>query len=257
MKLLTVWPINWCNFRCYYCPAKYGLEETGFQYPNEDAVSRNRNGLLFPWLDKFCNPDEWLIEITGGEPGMYPEIDSLMLGLQERGYHGIIATNGSFPILRVPNFKKVGAWHKDKKFPRDCDYVIIIKNPQDDWQSKVRYCKEQEIPFRTNNFALFYTQAQDESIPHNTYGDGFGYGPLVTEVCWINAWGQISECCKSATNPLVAIRNLSPPVVKGPCNSCVNAMNIERFIHPQILEKMKKDKEEHLKCFGINRSEGC
>ncbi len=56
--------------------------------------------MILKWMDKYLNPYEWFLEISGGEPGLYKGINELISTLNSMGYYGIIRTNGTLPIYK-------------------------------------------------------------------------------------------------------------------------------------------------------------
>lgn len=64
---------------------------------NETAST---NSMILKWMDKYLNPYEWFLEISGGEPGLYKGINELISTLNSMGYYGIIRTNGTLPIYK-------------------------------------------------------------------------------------------------------------------------------------------------------------
>ena len=92
-NLLTIYPIQSCNLKCPECPMKK------WTYPVKDELNKLNNNILIPWVKKWTNPDDWMIEISGGEPGMYPEIEELVTELSDLGYHGLIKTNGTLVLI--------------------------------------------------------------------------------------------------------------------------------------------------------------
>jgi len=238
MKLVSIWLINQCNYNCYYCPAKKWHQPIGFDYPNEDVVSRNRNDLLLPYMDRYLDPDEWIVELTGGEPGLYPEMDALIPELDRRGYHGVIKTNGSLPIPKPERLQRIAAWHRGKPIPVYYDTILIIKNPDDDWEDKVEYCEEHEIPHRTCMFNTEYRGRQEGSLTDHRE-------LKIAEVMYVNAFGQISRCWKDPCRDDICIRNMSPPRtmgLTGSCGKCVNAFAVQTFLPPEAMGMIERDR---------------
>ena len=220
MKLITIWLINKCNFNCYYCSARGGIEPMDFNYPDESVVARNSNKLLLPWLEKYCPPHEWLLEFTGGEPGLYPEIDTLIPELEKRGYSGVIQTNGSLPIPKSSTFVRTAAWHGDSR-PQYYDSMIIIKTGN--FMEKVKWCKANNVKFRLTSLNESFRQAQPAPLDTRNC--------KITHYAFINAYGQLANCYKG---PFVAdkcIRAMSPPpdfaLAKSSCPKCGNVKAVE------------------------------
>jgi len=150
MFLLNLAVIQSCNYDCYYCTMKEWTYPIDHVFGDGKKANRLTNEILFKWIDAFLNPNEWMIKITGGEPGLYPEIEGLVLGLAQRGYRGIIETNGSLPIPKTDNFIRLGAWHLGKPFPVYYDAIVIIQNKNDNWQEKIDHCEKKGIKYLIN-----------------------------------------------------------------------------------------------------------
>jgi len=237
MNILNVSLYMSCNYGCDYCPVKKWL------VPLDDS-SHNllTNESLLKWLDKYLKPEEWHIELTGGEPGLYPEIDTLIPALTERGYHGQIKTNGSLPIPASPNFTRCVAWHKDKDFPQYYDQIAIIKNPDDDWQKKEARCKKHKIPHRLLDF-------DTRSCGNRNISELMqGYPPNKTIYSQhINDRGQVT-CCPAATPVMqegkMTIFEMVEPfytAILSRCNTCKNVHDVEIFLPDEIRQKFEED----------------
>lgn len=258
MKLVSVWLTNKCNYSCYYCPSKPYMHDTNFEFECqekdrcplcrsvdrtkacESAVSRNRNGLLLPWLDKYLDPREWLVELMGGEPGLYPEIGTLVPELEGRGYHGVIKTNGSLPIPYSGNFVRVAAWHKDRPFPKYYDVILVIKNPEDDWAAKASHCKNMGIDYKT---CVFNPEYRGESLPPGLHEDS-----KITEYMYVNCFGQISPCPVRGVDKKKSIRDMDEPGTQknmpAVCPKCVHTHSVERFLSRELKDRIAGDYEE-------------
>jgi len=140
MKLLNIAVIQSCNYDCYYCTMRK------WTYPINDPLNAMTNAILLRWLDKYIDPTEWYIKITGGEPGLYPEIGELIPALVERGYKGYIETNGSLPIPQTENFPRLAAWHEGRPRPKYVDVMLIIQ-ARDHWEAKVKWCADNGMPY--------------------------------------------------------------------------------------------------------------
>jgi len=201
--------------------------------PNEiDHVGNKRNGitnkLLLEWLDKYLDPKEWFIEITGGEPGLYPEIKELVPNLTNRGYKGLIRTNGSLPIPGLPSFKRVTAWHKDKPFPKYQDYILILENPDDDWKKKEQHCKDNNIPHVVFPYKFFSTdQHQTTEYPPKP-------SKLFTKMTTMFSSGAMTGCFNGAAylREGASLFKMSEPVIYDlrECRTCGNIDAVEFFI---------------------------
>jgi len=194
---------------------------------DEDGVPKDRitNELLLKWIDKYLDPKEWFIDITGGEPGLYPEIESLIPALSERGYRGIIRTNGSLPIPESPNFKRIAAWHKQTEgLPKYYDFILILENPEDDWKGKEKYCKDNGIPCAVFPYKFFSTDCSQTT----TYPPGILR--LFRQVTTVFAGGAIGGCPTSSEHLGPSLLNMDPPIVADLCAVCGNIGAVEYFI---------------------------
>ena len=78
-----------CNLRCVWCDTAYAFHEGTSMAVDEviDRVTAYRCGL---------------VEVTGGEPLLQPDVIELMQGLLSRGLEVLLETGGSLPIDAVP-----------------------------------------------------------------------------------------------------------------------------------------------------------
>jgi hypothetical protein len=198
------------------------------------------NETLLKWLEKYIPPDEWVIEITGGEPGLYPEIQTLVPALEKAGYYGVIKTNGSLPIPKAENFPLVAAWHKGiEAAPEYYDWLLILKNPNDNWRAKIAYCKERGIKYK--------------ALPFNyAYLTGENIGGLVTRnnsflnYCAVMSMGQVIECPAAGYEEGRNIANMTPPRIKNlltSCSLCGSVAGVEIFLPEEIMERVKEGYE--------------
>jgi MoaA/NifB/PqqE/SkfB family radical SAM enzyme len=119
MNFLQISLTNKCNMDCSYCPiAKW---RNNPEFPNTLS-----NDLLIPFLRDRISPSDWHIELTGGEPALYNGLDELLIWLQQRGYKGLVKTNGTLPVFSVPNFKRIAAFHDLDNPPVWFDEILII-----------------------------------------------------------------------------------------------------------------------------------
>lgn len=149
MKLLNIAIMQSCNYNCEYCTMKQWTYPIDAVWDNGTRVNSITNEALLKWLDEYIDPKEWIIKITGGEPGLYLEIDNLIPELEQRGYKGLIETNGSLSIPKSESFIRLAAWHLNRDFPQYYDTILIIKNDKDKWGLKEEYCIELNIPYVT------------------------------------------------------------------------------------------------------------
>jgi 7-carboxy-7-deazaguanine synthase len=81
--------LSGCNLRCVWCDTAYAF----------DAGSPMEIGQVLRRVAAYDCP---LVEITGGEPLLQPEVIPLMKELLKQGYEVLLETGGSLPIENVP-----------------------------------------------------------------------------------------------------------------------------------------------------------
>ena len=231
MNLLTISIVMSCNNRCYYCPVKKNLMPIDYKVtiPREGTNFYDynciKNDYLLKWLDKYIDPNEFIIEITGGEPGLYIEIDTLIPELNKRNYRGLIKTNGSLPIPKSNNFQLISTWH-EQAFPKYYDQILILKNPKEDWQNKVEHCKKNNLIYHLQSFDNYYLTGKYQSCNFISYTK-FKY------FTHINSCGLIVSCPKQPTDGSKSIFNMTEPVLldfSKFCPKCRVAFDVERFL---------------------------
>lgn len=77
-----------CNLRCNYCDTTYSFA-SGREFTIDEIMQE-----ISPYA---CN----LVEITGGEPLLQPDVIELMQKLDTAGYTILLETNGSLPLLNL------------------------------------------------------------------------------------------------------------------------------------------------------------
>lgn len=228
MKLLELILYQSCNYDCFDCPMKKWLYQPDECFADGSKKNAITNKLLLKWIDKYLDPKEWFIEITGGEPGLYPEIKPLIPNLTNRGYKGLIRTNGSQIIPGLPSFRRIAAWHKDKPFPGSYDFILILENPNDDWKEKEQYCKKNNIPhvvFPYTNFGSDWKSSTKYPPKRNK---------LFTEMTTVFSSGAIGGCFTSAADHAgdLTIQKMAKPELFEiqRCRTCCNIEAVEFFI---------------------------
>jgi hypothetical protein len=243
MKLFELVLFQSCNYSCKDCPMKKWLYKP--DAVDDKGVKRNgiNNELLFEWLDKYLDPKEWFIEITGGEPGLYPEIKTLITGLIRRNYKGIIRTNGSQNMPMLPSFKLVSAWHKGKDLPKYYNFIVILENPDDDWKKKEEYCKDNNIPYAVFPYKFFSTDcSQTTEYPPSV-------NRIFSKMTTMFSSGAITGCFGGGAVMEHSLQKMSEPIIYDllKCPTCGNVTAAEYFINsiPGFKNKMKivPDKE--------------
>lgn len=174
------------------------------------------NVTLIPWIADNVIASRWVVELTGGEPSLYPEIDELLHWLSDNGYRTLVKTNGSGNMPHLPNVKLVAAFHRLEQPPKNFDEILIVDKIQR--EEKEVYCKEHGIPYKvigfnkenpdgaTHGFELcaFVNPAGHQvgclaERPHERVVDGVDYNrishrPLIAQECCphckaaIDAW---------------------------------------------------------------------
>ena len=242
MKLLHISLMNSCNRACYYCPMRKWLR------PLEDAQKKGMNLLtnaaLLKWLSAFIRPNDWIIELTGGEPGLYPEIQTLIPALTDRGYHGLIKTNGSLPIPKSKAFQRIAAWHEGvEKIPPYHDQILIINNPHDDQQIKTTYCKQHNVPYQVVLFDRKFEGIQTDYAQYDEHG--------ITTLTHINSSGDIAECPAQPPVQGRNIFNMSPPSMfdklTSSCRRCKIINDDVRFLPDDLKNRIQREYEIHVK----------
>jgi len=82
--------LSGCNLRCRWCDTKYAYENG-----NEISVDEVINSV------GTIHESPLLVEITGGEPLLQPEVYELSEKLLDKGYKVLIDTNGSIPADKL------------------------------------------------------------------------------------------------------------------------------------------------------------
>jgi hypothetical protein len=254
--LLTIYPVQSCNLRCPQCPASIG------QVPVDHPWNKLNNAMLFPWLKEYFPYYKTFIELRGGEPSLYSEIVELMKWLGTEGYHGSVKTNGILPIPKTDGFVRLAAWHRDVAYPpKYYDVILILANPNQDWQAKVRYCQENNIPYRLGNYEIYhgpdkgkiysYTDGlQDLKLPTNSES-------VSNSVSFFSTWtlvfsnADINSCMNYLKYEVLGddklhpddkgakVWKMSPPHFKAPCGHCSNVVAQELGIHREWRDFLK------------------
>lgn len=138
MNLLQVALTTKCNFSCSHCPMA--------QWRNTTPKYPLNNTELIPFIEQYCKPKDWIIELTGGEPALYDGLDKLLQWLSLNQYRVLIKTNGSLPINKYRKITRCAAFHNYEAPPKYYDLYLIINGLDSD--RKIQYCREHRIPYR-------------------------------------------------------------------------------------------------------------
>jgi len=204
MNLLQISLTNLCNKSCEYCPIKKWRNNP--QFPN---LLNNEH--LIPFLEKL-NPKEWAIELTGGEPALYIELDYLLEWLQEKGFRGLVKTNGSLPMRKVPNFKIVAAFH-DLENPPECYDEILLITHTPDFEEKIARCLREGVVYRVIEKDIHYRATPEKRTS-------------IDKIMFINPEGCKSEC--KAGQSRIPVEDDSFPC-RNVCKGCKSAIDFETF----------------------------
>lgn len=243
MNLLTLNPISSCNLNCQHCPNKE------WTYPIDDKEhNRINNEIIFKWLNKYFNPYEWFLEISGGEPGLYKEISELILKLNSMGYYGIIRTNGTLPIPKADNFIRLAGWHKPTGLSHPtqyCDIMLITKNPDDCWREKAKFCEDNNIPYKCIPYKRFGDPAFEDNPVHgdvkrNTF---FKHWTIVS------ASGGLAYCYAHWGEEKDNIINMSPPLMRdmrSNCEDCGGMLGLLEFMDDDLKQKLAVRRDKYI-----------
>lgn len=239
MNLLTINPISSCNLSCEHCPNKE------WTYPIDHEVNRVNNEIIFKWLEIYFNPYEWFLEISGGEPGLYPEINELIKTLNSIGYHGIIRTNGTLPTPKTDNFKRIAAWHKPISLfhpPEYCDMMFILENPDDCWKDKVEYCVNNNIPYK----CFPYKRFGDPSFVDEPYRSDGKINTFFKHWTSVGSYGNLGYCYANWGKEHENMTDMSPPLLWNldTCPTCSGIIGILELLDDALIDKLN-EREKH------------
>jgi organic radical activating enzyme len=154
-----------------------------------------------------CCTKEWIIELTGGEPGLFDGIDDLGYRLESQGYRGLIKSNGNHDIKRK-TFQLIAAWHTH--LPKYYDTILIIQN--ENYQEKITYCKKNHLPFKT------ITERSTPSVTTHSF-----QGML-----FITPDGKVRSCNDDDSDECTLYNRKIPQL--GNCLNCKVAHDTEIFL---------------------------
>lgn len=214
MNFLQIAITNKCNFSCWHCPmGMWRNHKDRWPLCNEE---------LIPWLNKYIIPERnnWVIELTGGEPSLYDGILELLEFLNNNKIHTLVKTNGTGKLPHYENVKLVAAFHKLDSPPTNFDEYLIIDKI--DSEAKVKYCIENNIPYKIIGY-------NKENFDNSTHGFQF--------CTFVNPAGHTLRCCADFPIERVKSDGLDHGRIKfiGPrlrlcCSHCKAAIDAWRFI---------------------------
>jgi len=140
--------LAYCNLRCSYCDTAYAFNE-GSEKNVEEVLSEIRRYSAH------------LVEVTGGEPLMQPDVHPLMTALCDLGYEVLLETGGSLDIepvdgrvKRIVDFKcpssgmaKKNLW-RNADLLRTGDEVKFVIGTREDFDWAVERVREHHLPER-------------------------------------------------------------------------------------------------------------
>jgi len=238
MKLLQIYINQSCNYKCPQCPMKKWTYEQDELDLEGNKYNRITNFDLIPWVDEMVDPAKTVVQIDGGEPALYSEINTLVQDLQFRNFGGLIRTNGSLPIPQIPNFKRIAAWHQGKPMPKYYDLILIFRNALDNWEEKEQYCKDNGIPYTVFNYMIFDSKSEhgDQSccrVPTETK-----CGEVIDAMATIYASGKIGKCFVQEPSDGLFSNHRNNPIEWFPlCSSCGSGSSVEYFLRKTGLWK--------------------
>jgi hypothetical protein len=207
-----------------------------------NAITKNA---LVKWLERHIDPDNHILDITGGEPGLHPEIKTIIPALDEMGYHGIIRTNGTTPIPKSKTFQLITAWHEGCGCPTHYDQVLILTNPNENWKEKIEKKKKNEIPYKVSLFTTDY-------LTGSSFDTSLCKKNKIIECTYMNNQGLLSCCSSEYPKQKDNIFEMTPPVYMNlvnveVCSKCKSIGDIENYLPDNLRNKVQKDFEDYLK----------
>jgi len=140
-----------CHLRCAYCDTEYAFHEGEKRTIDEIIAEIER-------LGGACK----LIEITGGEPLLQPNVHPLMTALADRGYTVLLETSGACDIapcderiIRIMDLKTPGSgeaqrnhWPNVGHLRPDRDEVKFVLTSRADYDWAVAQIREHDLTHR-------------------------------------------------------------------------------------------------------------
>lgn len=133
MKMLYISLTNKCNRACDWCPVTKWRNKPEFEH----VMPLDK---LTAFIEKYAPTH---VELTGGEPLLYPYYKELCQWLIEHKIYFITKTNGDL----YEGYNMASAWHGGMDdFPKHYDIIILI-DPMPGIHEKYKYCMDNSIPF--------------------------------------------------------------------------------------------------------------
>lgn len=108
-NIMELWLFDTCNFRCGYCSLvdSGAVERTEQLVPFRDTSYIDR--LVRFFADNRPAGRPWMIQMTGGEPMLMPNLDRFCAALAGQGDSVAIYSNGSVPVHKAFSEKAIQA----------------------------------------------------------------------------------------------------------------------------------------------------
>lgn len=151
--LAAVFFTTGCNFTCGFCH-------------NAPLMGRKQKGLTWGRLEEACAAfrDNWIngVVITGGEPTLEPELETLIRFFKDKGWHVKLDTNGSMPDVVEKVLPLVDYVAMDIKAGPDGYPRLVGYDRMDRIKRSIRLVMEQaaEYEFRTTVIESFHDEKQ-------------------------------------------------------------------------------------------------
>jgi 7-carboxy-7-deazaguanine synthase len=147
-----------CNLRCSYCDTAYAFTE-GKKWPLDDVVARVKElakAFSNP-KSEIRNPKLPLVELTGGEPLLQPNVLPLMKRLCDDGFTVLIETSGAHDIAPIdPRVRRI----MDLKCPSSGE---VTRNC---WENIPHLTSTDEVKFVIGTVED-YGWAREQIVKHN------------------------------------------------------------------------------------------
>jgi 7-carboxy-7-deazaguanine synthase len=147
-----------CHLRCGYCDTEYAFHE-GRRMSLDRIVAEVRSAIR--------NPRSEIIEITGGEPLLQPDVHPLMTRLADLDHTVLLETSGACDIrpcdrrvIRIMDLKTPGSGEADRNLwsniehlqPHDQIKFVLTSREDYDWAKQV--IAEHDLPGKVNAVLL-------------------------------------------------------------------------------------------------------
>lgn len=244
MGLFVISLVNICNFNCDYCCAQQSVfrnQSTCDDFINIDQVIN--------YLDKFIDPKQFMIQITGGEPTLHPDFEKLLTSLINRNYYGSILTNGSNIIPKQNNFVVVTTWHGfwKNEIPKSYDILYLPDIGNEEYMSfKMNFCEKHNIPHAVMNIQKYdYTEKPSNIYNQTKQTYNLRRHRVFNQMITMWHTGELRSCYNCSAlrsysnshNRSIAmqerqghkkyIQNMNPPKFRIPCNDCCIVGGVE------------------------------